>query len=213
MNGYFQAMGFAPGSRLLSNWWGHKNRGFVYSFYVGMSGFSSVLAYFLPIVILGSFGLDWRWIFRLSVVLMLFGAIVMFVTVREKPEDLGLSHPADDRSADEEAEGADESICGWNQAIGLAVCKYVWRFNAKKPDHRHRGLRAHRARRCDCRTAKKGDELPPSHSTTPSARPSSESGMVRPKAFAVFRLRNSSTLVDCCTGRSAGFSPLRMWPV
>lgn len=45
LNGYFQAMGFAPGSRLLSNWWGHKHRGFVYSFYVGMSGFSSVLAY------------------------------------------------------------------------------------------------------------------------------------------------------------------------
>ncbi len=64
LNGYFQAMGFAPGSRLLSNWWGHKHRGFVYSFYVGMSGFSSVLAYFLPIIILGALGLDWRWIFR-----------------------------------------------------------------------------------------------------------------------------------------------------
>src|SRR5262245_41342391 len=55
---------------------GHKHRGFVYSFYVGMSGFSSVLAYFLPIIILGALGLDWRWIFRLSVFLMLFGAIV-----------------------------------------------------------------------------------------------------------------------------------------
>jgi len=130
LNGYFQSMGFAPGSRLLSNWWGHKNRGFVYSFYVGMSGFSSVLAYFLPIVILGSFGLDWRWIFRLSVVLMLFGAIVMFVTVREKPEDLGLSHPADDRSADEEAESAGESsaaryhsvLSNWRlYATGLSI--------------------------------------------------------------------------------------------
>jgi MFS transporter, OPA family, glycerol-3-phosphate transporter len=105
LNGYFQAMGFAPGSRLLSNWWGLKNRGFVYSFYVGMSGFSSVLAYFLPIVILGSLGLDWRWIFRLSVVLMLFGAIVMFLTVRERPEDVGLAHPADERSPDEEVQG------------------------------------------------------------------------------------------------------------
>jgi sugar phosphate permease len=102
LNGYFQAMGFAPGSRLLSNWWGHKNRGFVYSFYVGMSGFSSVLAYFMPIIILGSFGLDWRWIFRLSVLLMLFGAIVMFLTVRERPEDLGLPHPADDRPSEKE---------------------------------------------------------------------------------------------------------------
>src|ERR1700752_1454261 len=103
LNGYFQSMGFAPGSRLLSNWWGHKNRGFVYSFYVGMSGFSSVLAYFLPIVILGSFGLDWRWIFRLSVFLMLFGAIVMFLTVRERPEDLGLVGPADEKSPAEVA--------------------------------------------------------------------------------------------------------------
>jgi OPA family glycerol-3-phosphate transporter-like MFS transporter/OPA family sugar phosphate sensor protein UhpC-like MFS transporter len=105
LNGYFQAMGFAPGSRLLSNWWGHKNRGFVYSFYVGMSGFSSVLAYFLPIIILGSLGLDWRWIFRLSVFLMLFGAIVMFLTVRERPEDLGLVGPADEKSPDEAETG------------------------------------------------------------------------------------------------------------
>jgi len=104
LNGYFQAMGSAPGSRLLSNWWGQKNRGFVYSFYVGMSGFSSVLAYFLPIVILGSLGLDWRWIFRLSVLLMLFGALVMFFTVKEKPEDLGLVQPADERAPEAAAE-------------------------------------------------------------------------------------------------------------
>ena len=101
LNGYFQAMGFAPGSRLLSNWWGQKNRGFVYSFYVGMSGFSSVLAYFLPIIILGDLGLGWRWIFRLSVLLMLFGALVMFFTVRERPEDLGLKLPADEHAAEE----------------------------------------------------------------------------------------------------------------
>ena len=106
LNGYFQAMGFAPGSRLLSNWWGHKNRGFVYSFYVGMSGFSSVLAYFLPIVILGGLGLDWRWIFRLSVLFMLFGAVVMFLSVRERPEDLGLARPTDDTSDDETNAGA-----------------------------------------------------------------------------------------------------------
>ena len=104
-NGYFQAMGFAPGSRLLSNWWGHKHRGFVYSFYVGMSGFSSVLAYFLPIIILGALGLDWRWIFRLSVFFMLFGAVVMFLTVRERPEDLGLAGPTDEKSPDQADSG------------------------------------------------------------------------------------------------------------
>jgi sugar phosphate permease len=131
LNGYFQAMGFAPGSRLLSNWWGHKNRGFVYSFYVGMSGFSSVLAYFLPIVILGGLGLDWRWIFRLSVLLMLFGAVVMFLTVRERPEDLGLTRPADDSPEEEtNADGGGEAsllryravLSNWRlYAVGLSI--------------------------------------------------------------------------------------------
>ena len=34
----------------------------------------------------------------------------------------------------------------------------------------------------------------------------------RPSALAVLRLMTSSTLVDCMTGRSAGFSPLRIRP-
>src|SRR5262249_7356737 len=52
-----------------------------------------------------------------------------------------------------------------------------------------------------------------SYSITSSARPISGSGMVRPRALAVFRLMINSTLVACWTGRSAGFSPLRIWPV
>ena len=35
-------------------------------------------------------------------------------------------------------------------------------------------------------------------------------GTVRPSALAVFRLITNSYLVGACTGRSAGFSPLRM---
>jgi hypothetical protein len=45
-----------------------------------------------------------------------------------------------------------------------------------------------------------------------SAVASSVSGMVRPRALTVLRLRTSSTLVDCCTGRSVCLSPLRMRP-
>jgi sugar phosphate permease len=86
-NGYFQSMGFAPGSRLLSNWWSQKNRGFVYGVYVGFSGFSSVLAYILPLVVLGAMQLDWIWIFRLAPLSMLLGAIVLWLFVSERPED------------------------------------------------------------------------------------------------------------------------------
>ncbi|HGL4260500.1 MFS transporter [Burkholderia dolosa] len=85
-NGYFQSMGFAPGSRLLSNWWGHKHRGFVYGVYVGFSGFSSVLAYVFPVVILGTMQLGWVWIFRLAPLSMLLGALVLLLFVSERPE-------------------------------------------------------------------------------------------------------------------------------
>jgi len=45
------------------------------------------------------------------------------------------------------------------------------------------------------------------------ARASTAGGTVRRSALAVVRLMKSSKLVGCITGRSAGFSPLRMRPV
>jgi hypothetical protein len=48
------------------------------------------------------------------------------------------------------------------------------------------------------------------YSITSSARPSNGSGTVRPNALAVFRFITNSYLVGVCTGRLAGFSPLRM---
>ena len=53
-------------------------------------------------------------------------------------------------------------------------------------------------------------DIPPSHSITSSAVARSDCGTVRPSALAVLRLMTSSNLVGACTGRSAGFSPLRM---
>jgi hypothetical protein len=50
----------------------------------------------------------------------------------------------------------------------------------------------------------------PHHSITSSAVANSVSGMVRPSTLAVLRLMTSSIFVTCGTGRSAGFSPLRM---
>src|SRR3989442_6999196 len=48
------------------------------------------------------------------------------------------------------------------------------------------------------------------HWITWSARSNSDGGMVSSSAFAVLRLINSSNLVGCWTGRSAGFSPLQI---
>jgi len=48
------------------------------------------------------------------------------------------------------------------------------------------------------------------YSITSSARASTAGGIVRPSAFAVLRLITSSYLFGAWTGRSPGFSPLRM---
>src|SRR5215467_12891018 len=48
------------------------------------------------------------------------------------------------------------------------------------------------------------------YSITSSARASSDGGTSRPSDLAVFWLITSSYLVGACTGRSAGFAPLRI---
>ena len=49
-----------------------------------------------------------------------------------------------------------------------------------------------------------------SHWMISSARTSTDGGIVRPSALAVFRLMTSSNLIGCWTGRSAGLAPFRI---
>src|SRR5262249_53913788 len=51
------------------------------------------------------------------------------------------------------------------------------------------------------------------HSITSSAMARMPGGTARPSAFTVLRLITNSNFVGSMTGRSAGFSPLRMRPV
>jgi MFS transporter, OPA family, glycerol-3-phosphate transporter len=88
LNGFAQSMGWAPGSRVLSNWWPSAERGRVYGAYVFAAGMSTVLTYGTSSLIL-AMGLDWRWIFRIPVLLMLCGGITYFFVVRDRPEDEG----------------------------------------------------------------------------------------------------------------------------
>src|SRR5262245_22234323 len=69
---------------------------------------------------------------------------------------------------------------------------------------------ASRPRNYGRRAAEQRDELAPLHSITSSARASRLGGISIPSAFAVLRLITSSYLVGACTGRSAGFVPLKM---
>jgi len=56
------------------------------------------------------------------------------------------------------------------------------------------------------------DKMTVAHSITSSARPSSVIGTVTPSALAARKLIISWTFVARCTGKSAGFAPLRMRP-
>ena len=83
--------------------------------------------------------------------------------------------------------------------------------NHQNADYRHnRLLRVRRERPRRRRAAKHRDEVAPLHSITSSARASTDVGMSSPSAFGALRLITSSNLVCACTGKSAGFSPLRM---
>src|SRR5262249_10367702 len=88
------------------------------------------------------------------------------------------------------------------------------RTTAEQSDHWQCTLfRPPRERPGGCRTTEGRDELATPHSITSSARASSAGGTVRPSILGVCALMTSSNLLDCTTGRSAGFAPLRMRPV
>ena len=116
-NGYAQSMGWAPGSRVLSNWWGHQERGKVYGLYVFAAGLSSVLAFSTSTLIL-ELDLGWRWIFRLPVLLLFLGGIVYFVIVRDRPRDLGFepspSH-SNDSPSEFEVEDEEDNESSWSR--------------------------------------------------------------------------------------------------
>ena len=73
-------------------------------------------------------------------------------------------------------------------------------------------LRARRERPRGCRAAEQRDEVAALHSITSSASASNLSGISTPSALAVLTLITSWNLVGSTTGRSPGFSPLRMRP-
>jgi len=113
LNGFAQSMGWAPGSRVLANWWESSQRGRVYGAYVFAAGMSSVLAFATSSLIL-SLGLSWRWIFRLPVLLLLGGGVAYYLLVRDTPEDEGFpplpADPTDPAAAATSAASDDEGV-------------------------------------------------------------------------------------------------------
>lgn len=87
-NGYVQSMGWAPGSRMLSNWWPHGERGKAFGWYVFAAGCSSILIFGLGAAI-AAMHLSWQWVFRLPVLLLAAAGVIFYIVARNRPEDLG----------------------------------------------------------------------------------------------------------------------------
>ena len=102
-------MGWAPGSRVLSNWWSSRERGLVYGLYVFAAGMASVLAYVTSILIL-DYELGWRSIFRIPVLLMLVGGAAFFLLARDRPEDLGWTNVNDNDGDESNIEQTDAIV-------------------------------------------------------------------------------------------------------
>lgn len=88
LNGYFQSMAWAPGSKLIANWWQPKERGKAFGFYTMAAGSSSAVTYLMSILLLQQ-EQSWRHLFRLPVLLLLVAAIIFAIVARDKPSDKG----------------------------------------------------------------------------------------------------------------------------
>lgn len=99
INGYFQSLAWAPGGKIINNWWGEAERGKAFGFYTMSAGLSSVITYLLSIVLLQQ-GYEWRMLFRLPVLCLLVTATIFFIFIKDKPAAEADAVPEDVAPAD-----------------------------------------------------------------------------------------------------------------
>ncbi|WP_341840710.1 MFS transporter [Chitinophaga caseinilytica] len=82
LNGYFQSMAWAPGSRIIANWWHNGNRGLAYGLYTMSAGLSSVVTYVFSILLVQD---NWRNVFRVPVLFLAVAVVIFFIFVKNAP--------------------------------------------------------------------------------------------------------------------------------
>lgn len=87
-NGFFQSMAWAPGSKLITSWWLKNERGMALGFYTMAAGSSSVVTYFLSILLVQQ-KQDWQILFRVPVLFLLAALVIFYITARSKPSEAG----------------------------------------------------------------------------------------------------------------------------
>ncbi len=89
INGMAQATSWPAINRVLANWWQRRERGKAIGLYLLACGASGTITYLLCILVIHR--MDWRWIFRLPVLLMIPVASAYFIFARNRPEEMGFA--------------------------------------------------------------------------------------------------------------------------
>ena len=108
MNGYFQSMAWGSGSKLISNWWASEERGRAFGFYTMAAGSSSVLTFFMALVLVQQ-DQSWRTLFRYPVLFLLAALVVFLIIAKSAPETKWNGH-----RKDQDEKNTDQP--GWKQA-------------------------------------------------------------------------------------------------
>lgn len=100
-NGYLQAFGWPGGSRLISDSFDAGKRGRAFGFYTFSAASASVVAFVTSLLLVDTLALDWRWLFRVPVLLMLVGGVTVWLLARQQP-----APPAPPTTTDEQGSGS-----------------------------------------------------------------------------------------------------------
>lgn len=126
-NGLFQAMGWPSGSRVISQWWKSHERGKAFSLYTFAAGMASIVAYLTSVLVLDIFDLDWRWIFRGPVLLMLLGGTLFLLLARDRPRDCGFEDAEPDaNTVHGQSVPGDDGQSIWAKYAGVLRVPGIW---------------------------------------------------------------------------------------
>ena len=122
LNGYFQAMGWAPSVKTIANWYPPEERGKWSSRLATSYLLGGVISWLVAILITGAFGLNWRFSFIIPGFIMFFMAIHFYLRSRNAPEEVGFP------TLEEECEGKivmgecrDDEFLGFKYTVGTII--------------------------------------------------------------------------------------------
>ncbi|MEI2274297.1 MFS transporter [Sphingobacterium sp. ML3W] len=95
LNGYFQSMAWGSGGKLISNWWNSAERGKAFGFYTMAAGSSSVLTFFMALVLVQQ-EQSWRTLFRYPILFLAAALLVFLFIAYSDPKRKGYTIDGED---------------------------------------------------------------------------------------------------------------------